>query len=247
MVAARVTEQHRRRGLMAAELIVRFLASPAGTISATLMGRIPGLWSKVFLKPVMPTLAPADVEALKSLIAPGADIGRILFSMALSYMDREDAVADARALACLRSAEFLEFESSERIMLWRAVLAARNGAVEEAAALASQLGPEDLSSGERTRLESALANPGQRRLPGHEQPLIEKTPQSVLVLNDHDAKSAGWFSSSRYLWVSSEGNSLTLSWASGLQSSFEVICGPLQLKKEAEAAGVRYTQWIETT
>ena len=247
MVAAKVTEQRRRRGLMAAELIVRFLASPAGTLSATVMGRIPGLWSKVFLKPVMPTLAPADVAALKSLIASCADSGRTLFSMALSYMDQDDAVSDAKALACLRSAEFVEFESSERIMLWRAVLAARSGAVEEAAALAHRLGPEDLSAGEQTRLESALASPGQRRLPVQEQPQLEKTPQSVLVLNDHDAKSAGWFSSSRYLWVSSEGNGLTLSWASGLQTSFEVICGPLQLKEEAEAAGVRYTHWVETT
>jgi hypothetical protein len=247
MAAADGREKHRRPGLSAAELIIRFLASPAGTFSATLMGRIPGLWSKVFLRPVMPKLLPADVETLKSLVTSCPDTARILFSMALRYIDEGDPISDARALACLRTAEFLQFEACERITLWRAVLAARSGAVEEAATLGKSLQPHEISDGERARLESALASSGQAAGPVNQQPATSKTPETVLVLDDHDAKSARWFPASRYLWVSTAGNRLSLSWAAGVQTSFDAVCGPLQLRKEAEAAGIRYAEWIETT
>src|SRR4051794_35844981 len=101
MAVAQRRQKHLQQRVSRAELLVQFLASPLGTFAATLMGRIPGLWRKVFLKPIMPTLVPADVEKLKWLIASCPDTARILFSMALSYIEQGDPISDGRALACL--------------------------------------------------------------------------------------------------------------------------------------------------
>jgi hypothetical protein len=207
--------KHRLRGFL-----VFLLASPLGNAASFAVSRIPGLWRGFFLNPVLPRLEPAGVAELKRWASLYPDTARIQFSLGLRY---SEAGADNKALACLRSSQWLGFESIERISGYRASIAARFA------------GEPD--GGPASRPEPSI--PGQLR--------------RILAVGDRNATSARWFPGSGYLLICPEVNGLTPSCIgekgigeerfSEERVEFDVAFGSNEAKHLAAESGIRYVRW----
>ena len=236
------------RELRLREVLVWLLASPAGIAASSVVGRIPGLWNKVLLQPVLPPLKAAGIPALKQWVGTYPDTARILFSIALQYYESGDRVTDDRALACLRCSEWLGFESIERIVLYRALLAARSGDRDEFETRRSFLQPHDLSAQEQALMQHAelivdrthMARRARRGMP---EPLVSDRPKRVLVVGDRDAVSARWFSESDYLLICPEVNGLAPNWWAARRGQFDTAFGSGEAERRTAEAGIPFERW----
>ena len=234
----------RRRGGVAAQaFLVRLLASPLGAWGAELVRRVPGLWTKVFLQPVLPSQALADTAFLKREANSSADPARVLFSLALHYLEAPGGQGDAQALACLRSAAWLGFAAHERLLLYRAIICARRGDALGAQALANSLQPCDLTAQERQDLDAALSLDLPPQPPLSPEPHWDSLPAQFLVLGDPQARSAGWLPHQAGLFVDPELNGLSLAWCVGLDCAFDTVIGSAQARELALQAGLRFSSW----
>jgi hypothetical protein len=136
-------------------ILVWLLASPAGTAAAIVLARTRSVWHSWMLAPALPTLRPSGPKSLDESMRNAPDPARLVYSMALAYLDSDAPDGAANALACLRSAEALGFEGDERILLYRAIIAARHGDETEAKSLRRNLDPRRLSAAEWGLLDAA--------------------------------------------------------------------------------------------
>lgn len=136
-------------------ILVWFLASRAGTATALVLARSRSVWHRWMLSPALPALRPAGLKTLGEVMRNAPDPARLVYSMALAYLDADTPHGAANALACLRAAESLGFEGRERILLYRAIIAARRGGETEAHDVRRQLGTGELSAAEWGLLDAA--------------------------------------------------------------------------------------------
>lgn len=233
----------RRGGMAVHAFLVRLMASPLGARGAELIRRVPGLWTKVFLQPALPSQALADAASLKREASSSADPARVLFSLALHYLEAPGGQGDAQALACLRSAAWLGFAAHERLVLYRAIIGARRGDAPGAQALAHSLQPCDLTAQERQLLDAALSLDLPPQPPLAPEPSWDSLPAQLLVLGDPQARSAGWLPHQAGLFVDPELNGLSLAWCVGLDCAFDTVIGSAQTRERAQRAGLRFRSW----
>jgi hypothetical protein len=192
---------------------------------------------------------PLPLATLRAAVVTMLDEPRIYYSMALAYLD----VGAARpALACLRCAEALDFEGIERINLYKAVIAARRGRLEEARLLASALSPDELSEHEieiRSSLmtHATVVHPIDARATSAWRAALERAPadvRSVLVCSDGSAESADMLPAARYLLADPTVTGLDPASVARLDRAFDVVLGTPADITTAQAAGVRSDRWI---
>lgn len=223
-------------------LLIRFLASGPGTVAAAVVSRTPGIWRRLVLSRVMPPLHPAGMERLRALVQQGADPALIQFSMGVAFLERGDSGSNARALACLRTAEFLDFEGVERIGLYRAILAARMGDVDAARAWRERTSVPVIHSSLLTELDAAMANPG----PARTEP-DDGLAGTVVLLGDEAVVASHRFSRGRLAWVSPKRNGLQFRWLASLGREFDHAIGTPHNLLLAREAGVRFQDSTEMT
>jgi hypothetical protein len=136
-------------------ILVWLLASRAGTAAAFVLARTRYVWHRWMLAPMLPTLRPAGLKTLGDNMRNAPDPARLMYSMALAHLDSDSPHGAANALACLRAAEALGFEGRERILLYRAIIAARRGGEMDAHNVQRQLDTDDLSAAEWGLLDAA--------------------------------------------------------------------------------------------
>ncbi len=237
------TDLKRRWGMAVHDLLVRLMASPLGTLGAEVIRRVPGLWTKVFLKPALPSQTLADIASLKRDANSCADPARVLFSLALHYLDATGGQADSQALACLRSAQWLGFAAEERILLYQAILRARCGDAQGAQALANLLQPCDLTAQERHALDAAIVLRLPLRQPLYQEPAGHAMPAHLLVVDDPQGHAAAWFPQSAGLFLCPELNGLSLTWCAGLGQHFDLAIGSTRARELAIQAGLSFATW----
>ena len=137
-------------------ILVWLLASPAGTAAAIVLARTRSVWHRWMLSPALPTLRTSGPKSLDESMRNAPDPARLVYSMALAYLDSDAPDGAANALACLRSAEALGFEGDERILLYRAITAVRHGDDSQAKSLRRHLDPGSLSAAEWDLLDAAI-------------------------------------------------------------------------------------------
>ena len=197
------------------------------------------------------------VEALLPLASGSLDPARLLYSLALGYLDqdsdKETYGATCRALACLRSADTLEFESPERTRLYSALAYARLGQTERACALAETLLPEELTDKENALRQQIL----QGEVPRFDSPettsetvsearrrVEAESPARVLALGDAGAQSASWLPDSAYFCASKTVTGLDAQDAARLSLSFDIGLASEADAQAAARAGVHCERWM---
>ncbi len=204
------------------------------------------------------TTHPLPLQPLHALSGQMAGHSRLHFSLALAYLEEESLNGDRRALACLRNAEFLDFESEERLNLYYALIEARKGRTNEAASMAASILPYDLTGNEAelrrqlmcyeisSKYDEAERNESLpdcwRSLPNYSE------VNSVLVCGDENAFTSDWARHAKYLLVSQQINGLQ---AVGLpailerrEHQFDVGIGSASSMSALKAAGIRCADWI---
>lgn len=210
---------------------------------------------------------PMPAAELRAAVSAMPDHGRVYYSLALCYMDLALAEYDRRALACLRGAGALGFESPERVSLSMALLALRRGDVRETTRLLHGLQPYDLTSAENTLRESllqggrldpagasgALTLPDAPDAPGDQwrgvRPAVERACAGaegarLLVIGDVHAATSAWCPGADYLLVSPDVTGLDIATAAGLGLHFTAGVGAADDVRRAAAAGMRCEQWF---
>ena len=203
-------------------------------------------------------------QDLRALAPAMPDHARLYFSLALAYLDPDyvrsldettpvDAAAHRRALACLRCAETLDFESAERIAIYKAWIYSRFGQADAARALVSSLKAWELDS-ESSLLDKilsgttqALAEMDSTAGPGwssSRKELERNTPETLVVFGDPDALTSVWMPESRYLVIDESVTGLTPEAAAQLPIDFKVCIGPPAYRQRAAAAGIQWDRWI---
>ena len=201
-------------------------------------------------EPVAGPLVPADTllgaEELRRLVPQLPDHARLLYSLGLQYLKQDQPEDMPKALTCLRSAETLGFESPDRIALHKALIAARCGRPEEAQRYLLPLVAYELTADENALREQVEQN--------RVEPLVilpsaaswEKASdgvQSVLVIGDTAARTAGWFADACYLLADPDVTGLPLQAVAGLGLEFETALGPAGARGLAEASGIIFSRW----
>lgn len=216
-------------------LLLRILASGPGSAAAAVVAGFPGIWKRWVLERVMPPLHPAGVDTLRQLVAEGGDPALLLYSMAMEHLANPGTLSDARALACLRTAEFLGYEGKERLDLHLGLLAARRGDLAGAVARRKRIASFDLSEEQVARLDASIANPGEA-LAGYDDP----REGTVVLLGETAVASSHWFNAGRIVWVCPQGNGLTLAWLAARHVDFDFAIGDQAELELARTAGIRF-------
>jgi hypothetical protein len=184
-----------------------------------------------------------SVQAHLPLIQRYPDRGRLLFSLALAYLDRAGAGDLDKARACLRSARAVDFESLERVRLYLAVIDARQGNSESARALCDELPEYEWIDAEAALLREAAAPrwavPERVPRPAPEGATPFGAPphadigsaRSVLVVGDDTARTASWAAAAEYYLVASDVTGVDVSAAALVDRRFDLglcpISGPV--------------------
>jgi hypothetical protein len=196
-----------------------------------------------------PTLALSELLALPTAMPENA---RVYYSQARAWLETDSPGAARRALACLRCAEALPFESVERVTLYKSLALARCGDATRSIQLASTLESDDLTVDEdalRTRLlnreivpDSASDAPGPLALL---RPVVEaRTPESLLVVRDPDAETASWLPEASYVIAVPHINGLSSAALGRVKRDFSLGLGTSHDKQNVERAGVRCAAWL---
>ena len=193
------------------------------------------------------------VEALLPLASGSLSPARLLYSLALGYLDKETYLATCRALACLRSADTLDFESPERTRLYTALAYARLAQTERACALAETLLPEELTDKENALRQQILQGEVTRSLSPEttgetvseaRRRVEAEAPTRVLALGDDGAQSASWLPDSAYFCASKEVTGLDAQDVARLSLTFDVGLASEADAQAAARAGVHCERWI---
>jgi hypothetical protein len=153
-------------------------------------------------------LVPLDRNGLIHLAEELGLDGRLLFSIGLAYLDRNEPGDALRALACLRSAEWALFESEERTRLHKARSLSRLNLHADAIWLVEQIDVADLTAEEREMREEVIR--AADSLPVPEAAQTEDSPKSILAVGDSEGVSSTSFSHAQYLALDRTLNGLTL-------------------------------------
>lgn len=195
----------------------------------------------------------ADLLALAELIP---DHARLYYSLGLDYLENEDSTSDQKALACLRCAEALGFEATERIMLYKALLMARRGRSEEALGLIQSLDLREMTEEEQKLLSKIARNQIQQRAcPETATSSVWETAcrqvegsaesaESLLVIGDSEGVSAHWLPQARYLLIAPEVTGLSVATASSLGLQFEAGIAAEEWQQAARQAGLLCKKWL---
>ena len=201
-------------------------------------------------EPVAGPLVPADTllgaEELRRLVPQLPDHARLLYSLGLQYLKQDQPEDMPKALTCLRSAETLGFESPDRIALHKALIAARCGRPEEAQRYLLPLVAYELTADENALREQVEQNRVEPLVTVPSAASWEKASdgvQSVLVIGDTAACTAGWFADARYLLADPDVTGLSLQAVVGLGLKFEAALGPAGMRGPAVSAGIKFSQW----
>jgi hypothetical protein len=176
---------------------------------------------------------PWSVEAHLALLKQHPDHGRLYFSLAVAYFDRDEPGDMPKARACLRSAAALDFESPERIALYEALMAGRTGCSCPARALSERVPGYEWTEEEAAFLQGVLEGPdrgcgtGESTLEGStgiEQEVF--SARSVLVVGDELAATARWAPSAAYFLASPQVTGVDVTDLLPLGRRFEVGVRP---------------------
>lgn len=241
----------------------RFKAGPFGS----LYGMVRRAKRTIRREPIAGTppmlQAPLPADTLRAAAREMPDHGRLYFSLALAELFG-DAASDApnlaqeagsrtslrRALACLRTAEFFDFEAAERVLLYKAWIYARLGDTAMAQRLTADIEAWELDE-ERPLLERIRA--------GAVSALRDSTPSvalralelyqdghpsmKLLVAGDATAESALWLPHSRYLLIDESVTGLTIEIAERLAMRFAVGIADTRIADAARR--LECDRWIE--
>lgn len=196
---------------------------------------------------------PISGGELRALIPALPEYGRFYYALALDILVTEQSSELRKALACLRCAKTLEFESEERLALYTAQIAAMRGDAPTAYRLVSALAPWEL-----TEEESALRS---RILDGQMAPAVLDAPlaawqslsrlvnesgaDSLFVAGDPDAISADWLPDAEYLLSDPQVTGLTVAAAATLGRAFTLGVGSVEAQQRAREVGMRCTRWLD--
>ena len=201
-------------------------------------------------EPVAGPLVPADTllgaEELRCSVPQLPDLARLLYSLGLQYLKQDQPEDMPKALACLRSSETLGFESPDRIALHKALIAAKCGCSEEAQRYLLPLVAYELTADENALREQVEQNRVERLVTVPSAVSREEAAddiQSVLVIGDAAARTAGWFADARYLLADPDVTGLSLQAVAGLGLEFEAALGPAGMRGLAEASGIIFSRW----
>ena len=201
------------------------------------------------------------VEALLPLASGSLDPARLLYSLALGYLDqdsdKETYGATCRALACLRSADALHFESPERTRLYSALAYARLGQTERACTLAETLLPAELTDKENALRQQILQgkvtlsispaispDTASETVSEARRRVAAEAPARVLALGEGGAQSASWLPDCAYFCASKEVNGLDAQDVARLFLTFDVGLASEADAQAAARAGVQCERWI---
>ena len=190
---------------------------------------------------------PLGVEELRRMVPLLPGHARLFFSLGLQYMESDRPEDLPRALACLRSAQTLGFESPDRVALYKALIAAKSGHREEAQRQIESLVPYELTS-EENGLREEIA---QDRITPHaaqvfpEPPVLVGEADTLLVIGDPAALTSNWFPYARYLLADEGVTGLPLPSVAALALRFDVIAGPPGMRGVAHEAGLTAARWVD--
>jgi hypothetical protein len=207
------------------------------------------------------TAHPLPLAPLHALSGQMAGHSRLHFSLALAYLEEDSQAGDRRALACLRNAEFLDFESDERLSLYYALIEARKGRANDAASLAASILPYDLTENEAELRRQLVSSEICAKYYGernesladcwHSLPSCSdgySDVHSVLVCGDEDAVTSDWARTAKYLLVSPQVNGLQAIGLSAIltrkKHQFDVGIGSASYMSALKAAGICCADWI---
>ena len=196
--------------------------------------------------PLVTTDTLLGMEELRRLVPQLPDHARLLYSLGLQYLKQDQPEDMPKALACLRSSETLGFESPDRIALHKALIAAKCGCSEEAQRYLLPLVAYELTADENALREQVLQNRVERLVTVPSAVSREEAAddiQSVLVIGDTAACTAGWFADARYLLADPDVTGLSLQAVVGLGLKFEAALGPAGMRGPAVSAGIKFSQW----
>ena len=190
---------------------------------------------------------PLEAEELRRMVPLLPGHARLFFSLGLQYMESDRPEDMPKALACLRSAQTLGFESPDRVALYKALIAARSGHREEAQRQIESLVPYELTS-EENALREEIA---QDRITPHaaqafpEPPVLAGEADTLLVIGDPAALTSNWFPHARYLLADESVTGLPLTSLASLNISFDVVVGPPEMRGSVDASGLTATRWMD--
>ena len=196
--------------------------------------------------PLVTTDTLLGMEELQRLVPQLPDHARLLYSLGLQYLKQDQPEEMPKALACLRSSETLGFESPDRIALHKALIAAKCGCSEEAQRYLLPLVAYELTADENALREQVLQNRVERLVTVPSAVSREEAAddiQSVLVIRDTAARTAGWFADACYLLADPDVTGLPLQAVGGLGLEFETALGPAGARGLAEASGIIFSRW----
>lgn len=215
---------------------------------------------------------PLPAADLREHIARYPDNARLYYSLALAYLEpiisrlRAAGEADSGegrlgspgaerlALACLRSAETLKMEASERIQLYRALVESRLGDAERAQRLAESLDPAELTPSESGLRETILRG----SLHGMTSQTLDAAlrwkqageriqninPASILVIGDELAITATWAKEADYLLAAPNVTGLSLKCVASFRRQFSVCVGAPADHERARILGILCEEWV---
>ena len=208
--------------------------------------------------------SPLSAPELRALATRLPDHARLCFSLALAYLDPDcqrsldralppDAVAHRRALACLRSAETLGFEASERVAVHKGWIYARLGRTDHSCTLVESLQPWELDE-EATLLEMIRSGsiqsisleeaPSAARWAAAKTEVDQSGTKALAAFGDTDAVTADWLPSARYISVDEAVTGLTVDAASRLSIDYEVCVGTAESRLIANQCRINWRRWV---
>ena len=197
---------------------------------------------------------PLPLDRLRALADTMPAHGRRYFSLASGYLETGAAADLPRALACLRCAQALNFESPERLVLYSALVLAKYGEQAPAAALIEAYAPEEFTPAEnalRSQIQEgkvALLWESQEDDPrweaGREALQQQGEVDSLLVVGDEQARSARWFPHARYFLAAGGVNGITPERVAQCGLRFAWGIGPAEQVASLQDAGATCDNWL---
>jgi hypothetical protein len=213
-----------------------------------------------------------SAEELRALAPTMPDQARLYYSLGLAYLlphasltvddigdpliaiTPVEASAHRKALACLRCAEALDFESAERVALYKAWIYLRLGNAAKAQRMIEALDKREFTEAE-ARLLSRVNSPPPLPLRDAEpeqpaewlvarQIVQESGGASVVVIGDSMAFSAEWLPDSRYMLADAAVTGVSAEVVARLGWQFSIAVGSNSDRIRAEESELQFDQWI---
>jgi hypothetical protein len=197
---------------------------------------------------------PLDAATLRAMAAAMAGHPALYYSLALAYLSDHGEGSPSLALACLRCAEALNYDSPERIALYKGVALGALGQDREAMRMVEPLVTYELTPEENGLRREILAG----RVPHGYASCGTKTPSSpppphvqgsgisgrVLVLHDTHGSSALWFQDATFFLADPMVTGLSIGNVCQTGLEFDYCVGPAAILERARRAHISVACWV---